>query len=82
MPRSFDERRVELARRISEVEGVPLSQAMRMVPTTKKEVDELVARLNSNHGADRSPEGCKIAAANRRAREEGTSFNVAARRTK
>ncbi len=75
-------KRVELAERIAEVEGIGFPEAVRKVPNTEAEVKALVDRLNKNHGGDKSPTGQKIARANARSRETGESFGTAARKTR
>lgn len=75
-------KRIRLAERISRVEGIPFDEAVRLVPSSEAEVRKLVDRLNSNHGADRSPNGQKIARANARSRDTGESFGTAARHTR
>lgn len=78
----LDKNRIRLAERIARVEGIPFPEAVRKVPNTEAQVKALVDRLNKNHGADRSPNGQKIARANDRARKTGESFGAAARKTR
>lgn len=75
-------KRVQLARRISEVEKISFSEAVRKVPKTEAEIKRLVDRLNGVHGGDKSPDGQKLARATRLSRQENIDFSEAARRTK
>ncbi len=78
----LDRRRTALARRISEVEGVPLQEAFRLVPVTEAEIRRVVDRLNGLHGGDKSQNGQKIARATKRSEKTGESFGTAARFTR
>jgi hypothetical protein len=79
---SFDERRVRLAERIAEVEGVSFEEAVRKVPNDRAGVDRLVAALNARRGAPRNAAERKISAANRRSGRTGEDFSTAARFTR
>lgn len=82
MKETLEEKKIRLAERISEVEKIPFSEAAKMIPASPEELKRLVDRLNNNHGRDRSPDGQRIARATKLAREEGVSFNAAARRVR
>lgn len=79
---SFDERRVRLAERIAEVEGVSFEEAVRKVPNDKAGVDRLVAALNARRGAPRNQGEARISRTNARANRTGEDFTTAARFTR
>lgn len=82
MAETLEQKKIRIARRLSETEKIPFSEAAKLIPDSPEELRKLVDRLNGLHGGDRSPDGQKIGRARRRAEKTGESFNQAARFTR